>query len=509
MSGGPESKKQLGKIMLAQKLVSPDELQEMLEEQKRSPRARLASAAALRGRVSVADALQALSEQHGIGAVDLADEIVPLSLLRLVPREMAQEHFVFPVRIDADRLVLAMSSPDAKHVIEELEFVTGKVIVPVVTLDRSLRHVIAHAYTAFARGEEYYVGAHVTRERLADLGLPDLPRAPDSMAPEAPEPPPVMAPVPAPPALPGMPLPPAPAPAGVAPHAGDGDGEVLAISAPPELDEAFSQRAPLSLPPPPLSVPSVESRVLLAVAEPVLRAAIAHALHEVELSVLETADGAQALSSLESLPRVVVLQAGLSSIHGLDVCRTLRADPRYANLPVIVVGSGAPQGWRFACDLRESLGVAHCFEQPIDLAKLTQTIRLVLDGQPVVDELAPLGSETEALWAGAMQAFERGDLEGAIAGLRASIALEPNAFEPHYHLGLLHGRRGELFAAIAELELALSAQPRNFLAMKNLAVIYQRAGCRYEALDAWQRAMVHAPDDATRANIKQHLVTLL
>ena len=40
MSGGPESKKQLGKIMLQQKLVSADVLQEILDDQKREPGSR-------------------------------------------------------------------------------------------------------------------------------------------------------------------------------------------------------------------------------------------------------------------------------------------------------------------------------------------------------------------------------------------------------------------------------------------------------------------------------------
>jgi DNA-binding response OmpR family regulator len=495
--GSGSEKKQLGKIMLAQKLVSPDELQEMLDEQKRSPRARLASAAALRGRVSVADALHALSEQHGIGAVDLAEEVVPLALLRLVPVEMAQEHIVFPVRFEEDRLVLAMSSPDDKSVIEELEFVTGKVIVPLVTLDQSLRNVILHAYAAFARGEEYYVGSQVTRARLADMGLPDLPRAPDSMVPEAPA---------------------AEAAADSAPteesaaeaiaDAVAADDSSLKLSVPPTLDEAFGHRSPLSLSPPRLSVPSIESRVLLAVADIGLRAEVRQALNDGGLSVLEAADGAQALSLLESLPKIFVLEVELSSMHGLDVCRKLRADARHAQLPVIVIGTVA-SGWRYERDLKETLGVQHYFERPLDMAKLTQTVQLVLDGQPVVDELPPLRSDTEARWTTAMSAFERGDLETAIVELRASVQLEPGAFEPHYHLGLLHGRRDELFAALGELELALRAQPHSFLAMKNLAVIYQRVGFRYKALDAWQRAMVHAPDAETRANIKQHLTTLL
>jgi regulator of sirC expression with transglutaminase-like and TPR domain len=39
--------------------------------------------------------------------------------------------------------------------------------------------------------------------------------------------------------------------------------------------------------------------------------------------------------------------------------------------------------------------------------------------------------------------------------------------------------------------------------------VYQRAGLRHKAIDAWERAMAAAPDDETRANIKEHMVSLL
>lgn len=487
MGGGSESKKQLGKILLQQKLVSPDELQEMLDEQKRDPRKRLASQAALRGRVSIADALQALSEQHGIGAIDLTEQVVPLALLRLVPIEMAEEHIVFPVRLEEDRLVLAMSTPDAKAVIEELEFVTGKAIVPLVTLDQSLRGVILHAYAAFKRGQEYYVGAHVTQAQLADMGLPDLPRAPDSLVPAAPPPEPSVV-------------------EELDPDVLEIDAEEPLSIAPP-LDEAFGQRMQPSLAPPPLHASYADTRVLLAVASPSLRAQVSHALQASGLSVTETDDGAQALALLDPALRLIVLEAALPSAHGFDVCRKLRADPRFATLPLVVIS--ATSDWRQARDLQDSLGVRHCFDLPLDSAKLTQTVRLLLDGQPIIDELLPLSGEAEARWSSAMSAFERGDLDSAITQLRAGVDADPSAFELHYHLGLLHGRRDELFAAIHELELALRLQPHNFLAMKNLAVIYQRVGFRHTAIDAWERAAVHAPDQETRTNIKQHMVTLL
>lgn len=471
MSGGPESKKQLGKILLQQKLVSQEELQDILEEQKREPGARLASTAARKGRVTMSEALQALSEQHGVEAVDLSVLIVPLGLLRLIPIEMARERAVFPLRIDDDQLLLAMSSPKDQDAIDELEFVAGKKIVPAVALDHVVRGAIEFGYAAVERGEEYYVGANVTTEQLAAYGLPDLPRAPAPLD---------------------------DVPRTLPPEAGGLTGSI---------DVAFERRQQTSQPLN-LSMPSAATRVMIAIGDGEVRGPLRNALAEVGVTPVEAVDGIKALEALREPAHAIVLDVDLPAIPGLELVRRLRADPKFAVVPMIVISD--PGGaWRMAQDLRETFGVQHVFVPPIDVALVTQTIRLALDGQPVREEPPPMSPPADARWNAGMAAYERGDLEVAITELEAGVRIEPNAFELQYHLGLLYGRRGASFAAVRALEHALALQPRHFAAIKNLAVIYQRSGMKHKAIDAWQRALVYAPDDETRTNIRQHMISLL
>ena len=107
MGGGSEPKQQLGKIMLQRKLVTPDELSDMLEEQKNQPGARLASTMTMSGRISMSEALDALGEQHGVASIDLTQQVVELSQLNLVGHELAQEKIVFPFALQDDALSLA------------------------------------------------------------------------------------------------------------------------------------------------------------------------------------------------------------------------------------------------------------------------------------------------------------------------------------------------------------------------------------------------------------------
>ena len=50
----------------------------------------------------------------------------------------------------------------------------------------------------------------------------------------------------------------------------------------------------------------------------------------------------------------------------------------------------------------------------------------------------------------AMFAFSRGDFDGAIARLKALLAVEPAHFDAQLALGMAHYRRGDFAAAIAE-----------------------------------------------------------
>jgi CheY-like chemotaxis protein len=409
--------------------------------------------------------LRALSEVHGLPAIDLSEQVVPLAALRLLPIEIARERQIFAFRIEGDQLLLAMSAPLAADATEELEFVTGKKIQPYIAHDEALRTVTEAAYERLQQGEEFYVAEHAGGSVAA---------AGQSMS-----------------------------------------AQLRSVRVPSEraisavLDEAFAHRMPPSQPP---SMPKLNAstRVLVALREGEHRAALERALGEAGVALALAADGAKALQSLrDEPPQLLVLESDLPGIDGLDVCRRLRGIARFEALPIVVVAPPQAGGWRLAHDLREGYGVEHVFEMPLDIPKLTQTVRMLLLGQPVPEEPLPLSEAAEARWNGGMEAFHAGDLETAVSELEVAVELDPDAFELRYHLGLLYGRRDDLFASIRALEAALRMQPRHFFAIKNLATVLARAGFHQRALDAWERAMTVAPDEETRGMIREHLVDLI
>src|SRR6478735_3961828 len=106
-------KKQLGRILLKQRAISPEEL----EKELHAGGGRLASRLTEKGTISGLAALKALSEQHGIPGIDLEQVCVKLSDLDLLPREIAQRHLILPVLSRGERLFVAMAHPKEKKVI--------------------------------------------------------------------------------------------------------------------------------------------------------------------------------------------------------------------------------------------------------------------------------------------------------------------------------------------------------------------------------------------------------
>ena len=484
-----EEKKQLGKILLKQRLVTPDELDSLLKEQKAHPGSRLASTVERAGKVPGKELLKALSEQHGLPGIDLAQVVVPLENLRWIPADVAKRHSILPVLVKDDRIFLAMADPRDKRIIDEIEFVTGRRVFPYVALHDLLQEVIEESYRLLDLGEAHYIGPQVLVEYLASLGI--------AASPVEAEPPPSPAGLVVDRAMP-------------APKMDDDELGLRELQARAREGEPFhSQVAPL--PTPPTKERDAKPKVLVVDDEDDIRKLLKRVLSQKGYVVVEASKGLEALQKVrDEQPDVILLDAMLPEVHGFDICRRIKGSRRYGHIPIVMV-SAIYRGWRVAEDLKTSYGVDAFLEKPFKVADVLLHVERALEGRrsEVPDEDDVLSREAGAALDAGMEAYRAGDLDTAIAKLREGLAIDPLSFQLHYHLGLLCGRRDEVFEAIHELETAVDLQPRNFSALKNLAVLYQRAGFKHKAIEMWERALASAPDEETRHGIKEHLMTLL
>lgn len=507
MMGGPGNKKQLGRILVQQKLVTPDELESLLAQQKATG-ARLGSAAVEAGLDEV-DLLRALSEQHGLPGIDLAQTVIPLENLELVPHDIARQHLILPFSVKDEQLFLAMAAPSEHRVVDEIEFVTGRKVFPYVAVSSSLGKIIDEAYGLRAQGQEYYVGPQAPEEYLRHLGLtrpeagttPRKPtRRPSTPAVGPPGPPPDAVMVEDPAAVPASEL------------GGHPDlfAERAGRGALPALDPAFASRVgPLPRALEGSSFARQERVVLVVDDEDDIRRMLRRVLSARNLRVVEASRGGEALAAVrEHEPDVILLDAMLPEIHGFDICRRIKSSTKYGHIPIIMV-SAIYRGWRFAEDLKQSYGVTEFLEKPFKISEIVDTVERALAGRSRDDQTERLSEDAGKCLELGIECYRRGALDEAIEHLKTGVGLDPLAFRLHYHLGLLHGRRDQLFEGIHALETSIDLSPRHFAALKNLAVLYQRAGFKHKAIEMWERALGSAPDDETRRGIKDHLMSLL
>ncbi|MFO0666307.1 MAG: response regulator [Polyangiaceae bacterium] len=478
-------KKQLGRILLKRKLISPEQLESALSIQRREPMGRarpIASVLTDEGFLDETDAIRALSEQFGLPGLDLSRIVVELSTLDFVPEDVAVERQMLPVLVQDDQLFLAMSNPNDQKAIDELEFVTGRKVRPYVVVSSSLLRATHQAYAAKASGAQYYFGPRVPADTRRELE-PD-----EELLRTASVPPPGIA----------------------APTARSLDQD-----APPEALGPTDWSTVAQLPQEPHSSPNATGKLVLIVEdEAEIRKLLVRLVESRGHRTMEADRGPQALECVRQVvPDLIILDAMLPELHGFEIARRLKSSDRYKKIPILMM-SAVHRGWRIAEDAKSNLRIDEYMEKPFRVSEVAHVIDRLLasrvetpdSGVRKPDDLA---EDARQLLEESTAAYRAGDPDRACSLLRRATEVDPLAFRPHYHLGLLFAKLDRPYDAITELEKAVEIHPKSFAAMKNLALLYEKSGFRNKAVEVWERC-IQATDDLTvQTEIRTHLLTLL
>jgi len=135
----------LGEILVRENLISPQHLREALDYQ-REHGGRLGFNLVKLGLVSDDMITAVLSRQYGIPSVNLDLFNIDASVLSLIPQEVAQKHSVLPLSRVGATLTLAMVDPTNVFAIDDVKFMTGLNVEPVVVAEGSVQQAIAKYY---------------------------------------------------------------------------------------------------------------------------------------------------------------------------------------------------------------------------------------------------------------------------------------------------------------------------------------------------------------------------
>ena len=135
----------LGDLLLKQKLITQQQLDTALKLQ-REEGGKIGEALVRVGAVSEADITETLSQQFGVPSIDLAHFEIDPGVIKVVPGEVARKYGVLPVNKTGATLTIAMGDPTNVFAMDDIKFMTGYNVEPVVASEIALRKAIDKHY---------------------------------------------------------------------------------------------------------------------------------------------------------------------------------------------------------------------------------------------------------------------------------------------------------------------------------------------------------------------------
>jgi type IV pilus assembly protein PilB len=135
----------LGDLLVKEKVITPEQLEQATKLQKEA-RLRLASALVKLGFLSDEDVTNFLSRQYGVPAINLSYFEIDPAVVKLIPYETAKRYQILPLSRVGASLTIAMVDPTNVFAMDDIKFMTGFNIEPVVASESSIIEGIDKAY---------------------------------------------------------------------------------------------------------------------------------------------------------------------------------------------------------------------------------------------------------------------------------------------------------------------------------------------------------------------------
>ena len=143
----------LGEILVKDSLISADQLKQALDYQKKNG-GRLGTCLVKLGLVSDDDITAVLSRQYGVPSINLKFYEVDPTVIKLVPQETAVRYQIVPLSRVGSTLTIAMTDPTNVFAMDDIKFMTGFNVEPVVASETAISEAIHKFYGEIESVEE-------------------------------------------------------------------------------------------------------------------------------------------------------------------------------------------------------------------------------------------------------------------------------------------------------------------------------------------------------------------
>src|SRR6478736_916205 len=152
----------LGDLLVKEKVITSEQLEQATKVQKET-NCRLGSALVKLGFLTDEDVTNFLSRQYGVPAINLSYFEIDPSVVKLIPFETAKRYQILPLSRVGASLTIAMVDPTNVFAMDDIKFMTGFNIEPVVASESAIMDAIEKAYGGTQQNEN-------VDELLASMG---------------------------------------------------------------------------------------------------------------------------------------------------------------------------------------------------------------------------------------------------------------------------------------------------------------------------------------------------
>src|SRR5438093_1934697 len=142
---GQPVNRRLGDLLVADGLLTAEQLRKALVEQKGSPE-KIGSVLIRLNYINDEQLIGFLSRQYGVPSITLAQLDIDSDVLKLVPAPIARKYEVIPVRKMGNSLALAMADPTNVFALDDISFMTNLQVLPLVASQTAIKKAIDRNY---------------------------------------------------------------------------------------------------------------------------------------------------------------------------------------------------------------------------------------------------------------------------------------------------------------------------------------------------------------------------
>ena len=158
----------LGELLTKAGLISQEQLKQALKAQKDTG-GKLGETLIKLAFVTEEDITECLSQQFGVPSINLAHFEIDPSVIKLIPADVARKYNILPVNKTGATITIAMADPTNVFAMDDIKFMTGYNVEPVVASELGIKAAIDNYYGSASSLELKKVMEDLQQTEAADL----------------------------------------------------------------------------------------------------------------------------------------------------------------------------------------------------------------------------------------------------------------------------------------------------------------------------------------------------